>query len=93
MIRSRPVIPRARRIALIEASVPELTIRTISIDGTASMISSARSTSASVGAPNVVPRRVASSTTATVSGSACPKMSGPHDCTQSTYRRPVTSST
>ena len=30
---SRPVKPRARRIALIVASVPELTKRTISIEG------------------------------------------------------------
>ena len=47
MITSRPVKPRARRIALIVASVPELTSRTISIDGTASTISSASSFSAS----------------------------------------------
>jgi glutamate-1-semialdehyde aminotransferase len=31
---SRPVNPRAKRIALIVASVPELTIRTSSIEGT-----------------------------------------------------------
>ena len=35
-MRSRPVKPRARRIALMVASVPELTSRTISIEGTAS---------------------------------------------------------
>ena len=39
------------------ASVPELTSRTFSTDGTASMISSASSLSASVGAPKLVPRR------------------------------------
>ena len=38
------------------ASVPEETSRTCSIDGTASMISSASSTSAAVQAPNLVPR-------------------------------------
>ena len=40
---------------LIAASVPDETSRTISTDGTASTISAASSTSASVGAPNVVP--------------------------------------
>jgi hypothetical protein len=48
---SRPVKPRASRTALIAASVPELTIRTFSMLGTASMISSASRLSASVGAP------------------------------------------
>ena len=66
------------------ASVPEETSRTCSIEGTAETISAASSTSASVGAPNVVPSAAASTTAATVSGSACPKMSGPHDMTQST---------
>ena len=47
---------RASRIALIDASVPEETSRTCSTDGTASTISAASSTSASVGAPKVVPR-------------------------------------
>ena len=37
------------------ASVPELTSRTISIDGTASQIASASSISCSVGAPKLVP--------------------------------------
>ena len=46
-------------MALIVASVPELTSRTFSTDGTASMISSANSFSASVGAPKLVPRRTA----------------------------------
>ena len=49
--------PRASRIALIAASVPDETSRTISTDGTASTISAASSTSASVGAPNDVPSR------------------------------------
>ena len=49
--------PRARRMALIVASVPELTSRTFSIDGTASMTRSASSLSASVGAPKLVPFR------------------------------------
>ncbi len=41
----------ASRIALIAASVPLLTMRTISIEGTALMINSAISDSTSVGAP------------------------------------------
>ena len=48
---SRPVTPRASRIALIDASVPEETSRTISMLGTARPISSAISTSPAVGAP------------------------------------------
>ena len=46
-------------MALIVASVPELTRRTFSIDGTAAVINSANSVSASVGAPKLVPRRAA----------------------------------
>ncbi len=83
-IRSRPVAARASRSALIVASVPEETSRTISIDGTASQISSASSTSARVETPKVVPSSAAAVTARTVSGSACPKSSGPHDMTQST---------
>ena len=66
------------------ASVPELTSRTCSIDGNASTISAASSTSRSVEAPNVVPSSTASRTASTVSGSAWPKRSGPKDITQST---------
>ena len=51
---------RARRSALIAASVPDETNRTCSIDGTASTTARASSTSISVGAPNVVPRPDAS---------------------------------
>ena len=47
--------PRATRSALMVASVPELTRRTISMEGTHSRISSASSTSRSVGAPKLVP--------------------------------------
>ena len=56
MILSRPVKPRARRTALITASVPELTSRTFSTEGTAATIFWASRTSASVLAPNDVPR-------------------------------------
>ena len=54
-ILSRPVKPRATRTALIVASVPELTMRTSSTEGTASQIRRASSTSSSVGAPKLVP--------------------------------------
>jgi hypothetical protein len=57
---SRPVKPRARRMALIDASVPELTIRTMAIDGTSWVISSASRVSSSVGAPKVAPLTSAS---------------------------------
>ena len=50
-MRSRPVAALARRTALIVASVPELTKRTISIDGTIAQTSSAIWISACVGAP------------------------------------------
>ncbi len=60
--RSRPVAARASRIALIDASVPEEVIRSISTDGMRWATSSARSTSAAVGAPNVVPRSAAACT-------------------------------
>ena len=62
--------PRARRIALIAASVPLETSRTISTDGIAAVIRSASSTSPSVGAPNVVPRAAASRAASTISGLA-----------------------
>jgi hypothetical protein len=51
MIFSLHVKPLARRIALMVASVPELTILTISMEGTMEVIFRAISTSSSVGAP------------------------------------------
>ncbi|SKT75290.1 Uncharacterised protein [Mycobacteroides abscessus subsp. abscessus] len=50
-ILGRPVNPRARRTALMVASVPELTRRTFSTGWTRSMISRASSISPSTGAP------------------------------------------
>jgi hypothetical protein len=50
-MRERPVAARASRTALIVASVPELTKRTISIDGKVATTRSASRTSSSVGAP------------------------------------------
>ena len=72
---------RARRIALIVASVPDEVMRTISTDGTRRAISSARSTSPCVGAPNVVPRSAAATTAAMTAGWAWPWMSGPQEHT------------
>jgi hypothetical protein len=85
------VAARARRRALIVASVPDEVIRIIETAGIRRATSSARSTSAIVGAPNDVPRCAASTTAATTSGCAWPWISGPHEQTQSTYRLPSTS--
>ena len=52
----------------VTASVPEFTIRTISIEGTMLQISSAISTSRSVAAPKLKPSRQASSTSANTFG-------------------------
>ena len=54
---SRPVAARATRIALIAASVPELTKRTRSIDGISIATRCAELGLESVGAPKLVPRR------------------------------------
>jgi hypothetical protein len=61
------VKPRASRIADMVASVPDDTNRTRST-GARDTISSASSTSGSVGAPYDVPRRTAASTAACTSG-------------------------
>ena len=68
MILSLPVNPLAARIALIVASVPELTIRIISIDGTQSLTSCASSFSLPVGAPKVRPSKQAFTTSSRTSG-------------------------
>ncbi len=64
---SCPCTPAPAASADIAASVPEETSRTCSIEGTASAISSASSTSRSVGAPKLVPARAAACTASTVS--------------------------
>ena len=69
---------------LIDASVPDDVMRTISADGIRAQISSASCTSASVGAPKLVPAAAAAWTADTTSGCACPAISGPHDIIQST---------
>ncbi len=65
------------------ASVPELTRRTSST-GVRRTISSARSTSPSVGVPKLVPRAAAACTAAMISGCAWPWISGPQEQTRST---------
>ena len=55
----RLVKARASRMADMVASVPELTKRTFSTDGNASVTSSARSASVGVEAPKLVPLRAA----------------------------------
>jgi hypothetical protein len=81
---SRPVAARASLIALIEASVPELVIRIISTEAKRSATCSASSASRSVGAPKLVPPAAAALTASTTFGFACPRISGPHEQTQST---------
>ena len=76
--------PRARRTALIVASVPELTNRTISTDGKVAVTRSANLTSSSVGAPNVVPRAAASPMAASTAGCACLGLAQPQEGTRST---------
>ena len=80
----RPVTARARRSALIVASVPLLTIRIMSTAGTRAMISSASSTSAGVGVPKLKPRAAACCTAATTSGWAWPRINGPQPQRRST---------
>jgi len=75
------VKPRARRIALIVASVPELTRRTMSTEGSSAQISSAISISPSVGAPKDRPFSAASRTASTIAGWAWPAMAGPQEPT------------
>ena len=76
---SRPVAPRARRTALITASVPEFTMRTISMCGTMATIFSAISTSSAVGAPNDRPFSMRACTAFRMSGWLWPSTIGPHE--------------
>jgi len=75
------VAARASRSALIVASVPEETRRTISTAGTRSTMRSASVVSAMVGAPKLVPLRSASVVASTTFGCAWPRISGPHERT------------
>ena len=76
--------PRARRMALIVASVPLETRRTCSTGATRATISSASSTSFSEGVPNENPRPAASCTASSTRGSAWPRIIGPQLHTRST---------
>ena len=77
-ILSRPVNPRARRTALMVASVPLLVIRSFSTDGTHSLIVRAISTSNGFGTPKLSPSPAASRTACTTLAGAWPRMAGPH---------------
>ncbi len=68
-------------MALIVASVPELTMRSISIEGTAFWISSAIITSFSVGAPKVSPFSAASCTAFITGPKPWPRIPGPQEQT------------
>jgi len=84
VLTGRPVTPRASRTALMVASVPELTSRTCCTGPTRSMITSASSTSRSVGAPKDSPSSAAARTASTTAGCAWPRIIGPHEHTRST---------
>ena len=73
------------------ASVPEEVMRSMCTEGIRLDTSSASSTSLRVGAPNVVPSLTAEATASTTPGWACPRISGPHEHTQSMYSLPSTS--
>jgi len=80
-------------MADIVASVPEDTMRTFSIPGTAWTIALASATSTRVGAPYEVPFASCSRTTSSTASGACPRIMGPHDATKSMYSLPSTSQT
>ena len=65
----------------MQASVPEFTMRTISTEGTIPQISSAISTSMSVGAPKLVPRSRTSARASITTGGRWPRISGPQEPT------------
>ena len=67
-MRSRPVTPRARRTAVLVASVPEFISRTRSQLGTRSLIASASFISRGVGAPYDVPSPAAARSAAVTAG-------------------------
>ena len=63
------------------ASVPELHMRTMSIEGTSAQMRSAISTSNSVGAPKLKPLSAAALTDSITSGCAWPSSIGPQEPT------------
>ena len=78
---SRPVAARASRIALIDASVPDDVIRSMSTPGIRCATCSASSTSPGVGAPKLVPSAAASVTASSTAGCAWPRIIGPQEQT------------
>jgi hypothetical protein len=82
---------RARRTALIVASVPLDTNRIISRCGMRSRIASASSTSSSVGIPKLVPDCIVFSSASSTIGEAWPSASAPQDRTKSMYSFPSAS--
>ena len=80
-MRLRPVAPRASRIADSVASVPELTIRTISQLGTIEVIASAIVTSSAFGTPKLRPLRIVRATASSTCGCAWPAIIGPQEPT------------
>ena len=71
--------PRARRTALIAASVPEEVKRIRSIEGIAARTSSPSSTSRGPVAPRAKPSSAASRTASITAGWAWPRIAGPQD--------------
>ena len=76
-MRSRPVQARAMRIAIIDASVPELWKRIRSTDGISAWTARAQAISCSVLAPSWVPCGSWAVAAATTSGWLCPSSSAP----------------
>ena len=77
MIFSRLVKPRARRMADMQASVPELHMRTFSTLGTAPHTSLAIVTSNGFGIPKLVPCSAVRWTALIIFGCAWPRIAGP----------------
>jgi hypothetical protein len=75
----RPVAARANRMALMVASVPELTKRIFSMAGKHAVTRSARSASVAVDAPKLAEFRAALSMASTTGGKAWPRIIGPQE--------------
>ena len=69
--------PRASRIALMHASVPQLVMRTFCTLGTSSQISFAIVTSNGLGMPKLVPWSAAALMAEMILGCAWPRIAGP----------------
>ena len=92
MIRSRPVAPRARWIADIVDSVPELEKRHCGSPKRSTRFP-AETIEPSVGAAKWVPRSMRSLTASPITGFACPTHITPKPLWKSTYSEPSTSQT